>query len=105
MKILLIGGDYCGEELSHAYECDEYLNLQSKSPKNDNEVFEIQKYRKIDLVFRRNYRRDDRTLSTVYEEMEDLHVYAHSSIPKQMESTIAKIIVKAINSKWLRKYN
>lgn len=105
MKVLLIGGDYCGEEVSHTRECVEHLNLPSKPSKTDNEVFEIQKYRKIDLVFRRNYRRDDRTFLTSYEEMEDLHVYAHSSIPKQMESTIAKIIIKTLDAGWRRQYN
>lgn len=105
MKVLLIGGDYCGEEISHTYECDRYLNLPPKSQKNDNEIFEIQKYIKIDLVFRRNHHRDDRSFSTSYEEMEDLHIYAHSSIPKEMQSTIGKIIVKALDAGWRRQYN
>lgn len=103
MKILLLGGHYDGEERIVDLQGD-YLKLPPKVNYSDGDTFNVQVYRKLDLSFRRNYLRDGRSEYSRFEEMEDLHIFADSSISDETAKTIAKVISRALNATWRVKY-
>lgn len=103
MKILLLGGHYDGEEKIIDLQGD-YLKLPPKVDYSDGDTINVQVYRKLDLRFRRNYSRDARCEYSRFEEMEDLHIFADSSISDETVKTIEKVIIRALSAGWVRRY-
>ena len=104
MKILLLGGQYDGEEMIADLQGN-YLKLPPKGHFGDGETFNVQVYRKLDLRFRRNYFRDDRKGYSRFEEIEDLYMFADSSISDETAKTLTKVIIRALNAEWKVHYN
>lgn len=109
VTITIFGGYHNGQEYNLLKDVT-YVQLQEDVRIHDyttsgfytNKPIKVHTYRKLDVRYVKDFKRSPMTNS--WKQLEDLNIFIPEETSTEYEETLKKIIGKALNANWIRKY-